>query len=176
MQFAVLLASLLTSVLLTRVRLYCNMWSYCRRWGPVQTDSTAWTQLEIKEYRQPQSWLWWQKTHRWFTVVQMRVAILKKTDGETEEGLNCRTRGTLSQRQKCVNSDIINLSYTYRTLWDPIGHCSPEVAHSRFWSMCQQEAINAFNRHKPFFFSTYSLLHFLQLKWSCCCWHNRFGG
>lgn len=51
-----------------------------------------------------------------------------------------------------LTEDIINLSYTYRTLLDPIGHCSPEVAHSRFWSMCQQEAINAFNRHKPFFF------------------------
>lgn len=60
-------------------------------------------QLEIKEYRWPQRSLWWQKTHRWLTIVQMRAAILEKTAGGTEEGVN-QTGGMLWQGQKCVNS------------------------------------------------------------------------
>lgn len=33
----------------------------------------------------------------------MRAAILEKTAGGTEEGVNGQTQGTLSQGQKCVN-------------------------------------------------------------------------
>lgn len=130
-----------------------HRWSYHRQWGPVQTGSTAWTQLEIKE-RQRQPWrsVWWQMIRRWFTVAQM------KTAGGTDEGVNGRTWVMLWQGWK-QHTVVTTANCSECTRGTHTTTESPLMLADLFASMHRIKRLKVVPRPLV-----------------CCRWCNRFGG